>query len=392
MLGIGSTGRIAEQIGEAAVARGHSSFIAYGRQSRPAASNSYRVGGLINTLMHGCESFVADRQGLSSRRATKKLVMWLQKQKPDAVGLHNLHGYYLNYPELFRFLRSEEVPVLWTLHDCWPFTGHCAHYGRFACTKWRHTCQECPMTHYYPRSLTDFSKRNFERKQEAFGGLKNLKIITPSVWLKKEVEQSFLSEYSVSVVHNGVDINRFRPGERSSRAPILLGVANVWTDQKGLSDIGKLRQAIPSSFRIVLIGVSQVQKSRLPVGVEGVAKIKEATDLARWYQRASVFVNPTYNDNFPTTNIEALACGTPVVTYNTGGCAEAVDSHTGFVVEPGDIRSLAVAVQRYVKYVDPNVHTACRRRAVQLFNKLDRFSEYVDVYESFQNDLSTSVV
>jgi len=378
----GSTGRIAEEIGAAAIERGYSSSIAYGRHAQPGTSKYYRVGGLPNALLHGVESFLFDRHGLGSKRATRRLIDWMEVQEPDAVGLHNIHGYFLNYPILFDFLRRTGTPTIWTLHDCWPFTGHCSYFDRFDCLKWQDECYDCPMTQYYPRSLLDFSRRNFNLKRNEFRGLPNLVVVTPSKWLKDNVKQSFLSDYRVKVINNGIDISIFRPAEQCVSDGLVLGVANVWDKRKGLLDFVKLRDLLPSSFRIVLIGVTKSQSRQLPASVRGIERTENIQELVSWYNKATVFVNPTYSDNFPTTNLEALACGVPVVTYNVGGSPEPLNHETGRIVAPDDIKGLGRAIKELAQGDRERISNACRSRAEALFNKDDRFSDYVDLYET----------
>lgn len=382
VLNTGSIGRITEQIGETAITRGHTSLIAYGRQRRESQSMTHRIGGPLDLLSHGVESFLFDRQGLGSRRATVRLIEWLDVERPDAIGLHNIHGYFLNFPFFFDYLKRVNIPIVWTLHDCWPFTGHCSYFDRFNCTKWEHECSNCPMTSYYPRSLVDNSPRNFELKKRTFNGLSELVIVTPSKWLSENVARSFLSGYPVRVINNGVDLDTFRPTKDASAENLVLGVAGTWDDRKGLTDFIKLRSTLPASFRIVLIGVTKAQMRSLPSDIDGIARTESLEKLVTWYQKATIFVNPTYSDNFPTTNIEALACGVPVVTYDTGGSPESLDDRTGRVVPPGDIAGLTAAITDLASRDLRAMAVDCRARAEKLFNKADRFAEYVELYES----------
>ena len=238
------------------------------------------------------------------------------------------------------------------------------------------------MTHYYPRSLLDFSRRNFKLKKSVFRGIVDLVVVTPSKWLKKNVERSFLTPYPVKVIHNGIDLCVFRPAGHPGSDGLVLGVANIWDDRKGLRDFVKLRDLLPHSFRIVLIGVTKSQKSQLPAGVNGIERTESVEELVSWYQNASVFVNPTYSDNFPTTNLEALACGLPVITYDVGGSPEALNHETGRVIKPGDIEGLARAIAELDQGNREAMSTACRSRAEAFFNKDDRFADYVDLYEA----------
>lgn len=383
VLNTGSTGRIAEQIGELAIARGHDSLVAYGRHAQESASRTYHIGNAFDVMAHGAESLLLDRHGLGSRHATRALIDKLNNEKPDIIGLHNLHGYFLNYRLLFNYLRESKTPVVWTLHDCWAFTGHCSHFDRIDCAKWQTECSRCPMTSGYPKSFLDFSKRNFRLKKKQFRGLPVMTIVTPSRWLKGLVGQSFLSEYPTKVINNGVNLNLFRPAKNGQEnRNLILGVANIWSDAKGFRDFARLRELLPPHYCIALVGITKAQQRLLPNGVNGIRKTESITELVSLYQKSVVFANPTYSDNFPSTNIEALACGTPVVTYDTGGSPEAIDESTGRVVARGDVAGMAEAISELGEGDQGVIRGRCRRRVERLFNQSDRFAEYIDLFEA----------
>jgi glycosyltransferase involved in cell wall biosynthesis len=326
-----------------------------------------------------------DKHGLASKKATARFIETIDKLKPDLIGLHNIHGYFLNYPLLFKFIKEKNIPVVWTFHDCWPFTGHCSYFESVDCEKWKTHCEKCPLTRNYPKALMDRSYQNFEDKQNAFLGVQDLKIITPSTWLAGLVKHSFLKSYPVEVIHNGVDLKTFKPKAKESKNDdhIILGVANTWDARKGLQDFIELRKILPLEYKIVLIGLSDKQIKHLPKGIQGIQRTENVEALVDWYNKASVFINPTYVDNFPTTNIEALACGTPVLTYNTGGSPESVDHQTGTVVEKGDIKALSKAVLAMFK--NKETIDACRQRAVEKFNSNERYTDYLRFYEETIN-------
>jgi glycosyltransferase involved in cell wall biosynthesis len=376
----GSTGRIAEDIGVTLIDNGHESFIAYAKADRPSKSHKIKVGNKLDIYDHAIKTLLFDKHGLGSVKATKRLIKDVDSIKPDIIGLHNIHGYYLNYEILFDYIKREDIPVIWTLHDCWPFTGHCAYFERFGCEKWKTQCNTCPLTSYYPKSLVDRSYNNYLDKKNAFQGVKNLKIITPSHWLKNYVEQSFLKDYPVQVIHNGINLNLFKPKVFNfvENEKIALGVASVWHPRKGLKDFEILRKHLSPSFKIVLIGLTKKQISALPEGIIGISRTESIEALVDWYNRATVFVNPTYIDNFPTTNIEALACGTPVITYNTGGSPEAIDKNSGIVIEKGDIVKLAQSIESMQK--NKETIAKCRKRAESLFDSKQRFLDYLNLY------------
>jgi len=384
----GSTGRIAEEIGRLLIKNGHESYIAYGRGNRPSASKLIKIGNNWEQELHGLQTRLFDRHGFGSRLATEKFIKEVRRFNPDIIHLHNIHGYYLNIEVLFSYLRSVNKPVVWSLHDCWPFTGHCSYFDFVRCDKWKMQCYACPNKHGYPSSwLLDRSKNNYIRKKELFTGLRSLTFVSPSNWLARNIKESFLRDYSVQVVYHGVDIKVFKPSSSLikkqyglSKKRVVLGIANVWSRNKGLDDFIRLRNRLPTEEVIVLVGLNKKQLKNLPAGVVGITRTENAEVLADFYSAADVFVNPTYADNFPLTNIEALACGTPVITYNTGGSSEAVDEETGIISEKGDIDGLCESIQSILGKGKKYYSDSCRKRASELYNAEDRYGEYLELY------------
>ena len=390
----GSTGRIAEDIGQLLLKEGHESVIAYGRSANKSKSNIIKIGKRIDLFFHLALTLLFDRHGFGSNTATKLFVKQLKDNKPDLIHLHNIHGYYLNIHVLFEFIKEFKIPIVWTFHDCWPFTGHCSYFDAVNCYKWQQQCKKCPNLRAYPKSwFFDNSKINYNQKKSLFADIENLTIITPSVWLAKHVEESFFKGCRVKVIYNGIDLDVFKPQDHSNiykkfnipEGKMILGVASKWDKRKGLSDFKRLRSVLPAEVIIVLVGLSEKQLSALPKGIIGIIRTDNIAEMALLYNCASVFVNPTYVDNFPTTNIEALACGTPVVTYNTGGCSESVDNATGFVVKRGDLSELITAINTALLNGKDHYKTACRNRAIRLFNKIHRYRDYIDIYHGIMN-------
>lgn len=378
----GSTGHIAEDLGEEAMKNGWKSYIAYGRNPRPSSSMAIKIGSKFGIYLHVMLTRFFDRHGFGSYFATKQLVRKIKEVNPDIIHLHNVHGYYLNIKVLFSFLKTLDIPIVWTLHDCWSFTGHCSHYAAVGCNKWQTKCFRCPQKKQYPKSFIDNSNRNYFDKKSIFSGIKNLTIVTPSEWLAGEVKKSFLKKYTVKVVNNGINLNIFKPSKSSHCEKIILGVASTWTERKGLFDFYKLAEILPPEYKILLVGLTEKQIKALPEKIKGITRTESAAKLAELYSSAAVFINPTYEDTFPTTNLEALACGTPVVTYRTGGSPEKiVDGKNGFVVEPGDIDSVCDCVKKIIaggkqKFTDYILDSQQKE-----FDKKNFVKKYFEVYE-----------
>ncbi|MBR5912355.1 MAG: glycosyltransferase [Bacteroidales bacterium] len=380
----GSTGKIAEQINQAAAHRGWKTYLAYGREVNPSQSELIHVGNKASQAIALAEARLFDNDGLSNRRATQRLVKTIMAIKPDIIHLHNLHGYYINYRILFEYLNTTNIPVVWTLHDCWTFTGHCAHFVEVDCGKWINGCERCPLKKSYPTSWGfDRSSRNFQLKKQSFASNKNLHLIAVSQWLAGFVKHSFFHNVDLRVINNGIDLNVFKPTKFEKKKKFrILGVSSVWTRSKGLFDVFRLRELLnEDEFEIMLVGLSDEQIKSLPQGVMGIARTNSVEELVDYYSSADVFVNPTYGDTFPTTNLEALACGTPVITYRTGGSPESVGVETGMIVEQGDVSAIVDAVKTVQSLGKTHFANACRNRAEQLYNREERYNEYVELYE-----------
>lgn len=379
----GSHGKIAEEIGQLAMRKGWRSVIAYGRSANPSQSELIRIGGDFDIYEHAIESYLFDNHGLASRCATKRFIQQIKEINPDIIHLHNIHGYYINYRLLFEYLNTTNIPVVWTLHDCWCFTGHCTHFEYDNCFKWTSGCSKCEHKKVYPQSLfLEKSDRNYSKKKKSFTSLTNLTLVPVSEWLGKYLRSSFMKEQKIRVIHNGIDLNIFRPFNRKKDKDLIevLGVANNWRMRKGLPDFIELRKLLPEQFRITLIGLSNKEISRLPAGIRGINRTTSVEELVSFYNKADILVNPTYEDNYPTVNLEAMACGTPVLTYETGGSPEAISPETGWVVKQGDISAVAKIVKDLPEdnYI---MRKNCRRRAEEQFDKDLCFEKYLSLYE-----------
>lgn len=352
--GIRSTGRIVTDLAEKYMADGHECRIAYGREAAPKKyeSVSYRIGTDTNVKINALAARIFDNEGFNAKKATERFIKWANNYDPDVLWLHNLHGYYINIELLFEWIKTRPaMKVKWTLHDCWAFTGHCAHFSYAGCTQWKEFCYKCAQRKEYPQSvLKDNCKSNFQRKKQCLSGVGDMTIITPSHWLAGLVKQSFLRAYPVEVVHNSIDKSVFKPTESSFRTKyglqdtmLVLGVASVWNDRKGLSDFIKLSQMLNHNFKIVMVGLTKKQIEAMPKNILCIERTNSKAELAEIYTAADVFVNLTYEDTYPTVNLEALSCGTPCLTYRTGGSVESVEKDC--VVEQGDLASLVLKIE-----------------------------------------------
>lgn len=397
----GSTGKIARQIGKTAAKNGWRSNIAYGKGRRDInivefENNFFGFGNKLNYISHAVQSRILDNHGLGSKLATRSLCDFILKIKPDIVQIHNLHGYYVNFKLLFKTLKKINVPVVWTFHDCWPITGHCVYFDYVGCDKYKTKCHSCPQIRSYPESyFIDRSSKNFDIKKQIFSNYENLTIVVVSNWLNKIINQSFLSNKEIITIHNGIDLSIFKPKTDITKIRskydiqqkyILLGVANNWWEpRKGLKDFFLLHKIIDSNYKIVLVGLTEKEKKDLPDGILGICKTESIEQLAEIYTMSDIFVNPTYEDNYPTTNLEALACGTPVVTYDTGGSAESFDSFTGIAVKKGDINELKQSIHKILENKS-NFHTKnCRKFAEDFHDQSNVFPKYVNLYNKILN-------
>ena len=387
----GSVGRIAEQIGESIMDSGWTSYIAYSRNGNQSKSKLIRIGTKFDFYKHAIETRLFDNHSFSSKSATIELVNTLKKIKPDIIHLHHLHGYFVHVGVLFNYFKDCGVPLVWTFHDCWSFTGHCTHFDFVNCEKWKIQCFNCEQKNEYPKSLIfDRSKQNYIMKKKIFTSVKNLIIVPVSNWLEGKVKESFLGSYPCSVIKNGIDLNVFYP--KGTRNPVLeqyriqdkfiiLGVASSWNSKKGLYEFIKLAGMIDESkYTIVLVGLPQNLIKKLPKNVIGIKRTENVQQLADLYSAADVFLNPTFEDSYPTTNLEALSCGTPVITYKTGGSVESVTEETGILIEKGNLNDVIIALEKILSKGKEFYSHKCRETAVLNFDKNLKFKEYLKIY------------
>lgn len=355
--GFGSTGRIAAEKCRELMKEGHDCVLAFGRDSANCQDlATVRIGGDLDVKLHGLRCRILDDHGFGSRAATRRFLAWVRDYDPDVIWLHNIHGYYIHIGALFDYLRGCGKKILWTLHDCWAFTGHCAYFDFAGCGKWKTGCGHCPQKGSYPASiLRDNSRRNYEAKKRLFTGIPNLTLTVPSYWLESRVRQSFLKEYPVEVVYNTINREIFKPTPGNFRErhglvgkTILLGVASVWDERKGLKDFTALSELLDDSCKIVLIGLRQDQIDALPPAILGLPRTNSMEELAEAYSAADVFLNPSTEETFGMTAMEARCCGTEAVVYQDTACEEIVNRFGGIAV-PRGAEHLLAAVQKLTK-------------------------------------------
>lgn len=391
-IGTGSVGRIVEDIHNLLVEKGHTCKIAYGRgkNNRLPESNSIKIGKSRDVLYHIIMARLTDKAGFYSKNATKKLIKKIKEYSPDIIHMHGNYGYYINIEILFEFLSKINIPVVNTLHSCWDFTGHCCYFDYIKCNKWKTNCFDCPQKKTYPESLIfDKSDWNYKKKKELLNSIKTMRIVTPSQWMANLVEESFLKKYPIQVIPNGIDLKIFQPTQSCFREKnnlekkwVILGVANKWSERKGLDVFIKLAMDLPNEYQVVIVGVNKQQKKALPPNVIAIERTNDTRELAEIYTAADAFINPTYEDNFPTTNLESLACGTPVITYETGGSPECITKDCGVVIDKGNYRELYNTIVKldYKKISNNDCINQSKK-----YDKNIQFIRYLNLFEDMYN-------
>lgn len=345
----GSTGTIMMNIHKELLKQGHDSYVVWGRGRNSNNSHEIYMNDKLGVYLHGIYSRITGKTGFASKKSTKKLLKQLDEIKPDIIHLHNIHGYYINIELLFNYIKKNNIKVIWTLHDCWSFTGHCTYFDLVNCNKWKNQCRNCPQKSSYPKSFIDSSSWCYNKKKELFTGINDLTIVTPSIWLSNLVKCSYLNKYSVEVINNGINTNvfkiidkenlKFRKKYHLEEKKIILGVATPWSKRKGFDDFIELSKIIDNNYQIVMVGLNKKQLKNLPDNILGLARTDNVEELVDIYNSSDILFNPTYEDNYPTVNLEAIACGTPVITYNTGGSPESAKLY-GYIVEKNRVEKI----------------------------------------------------
>lgn len=355
--GFGSTGRIAAEKCRELMREGHRCVLAFGREKANCDDiPTVAIGSSLDFKVHALRNRIFDDHGFGSKSATAQFLSWVRQYDPDVIWLHNVHGYYIHIGLLFDYLRTCGKKIIWTLHDCWAFTGHCAYFDFVGCDKWKTGCESCPQKKGYPASLIfDNSKTNFQKKKALFTGIPNLSLEVPSHWLEDRVKRSFLKDYPVEVRYHTIDREIFKPTPGDFREKygleekkIVLGVASVWDGRKGLEDFIQLSDMLPDDHKIVLVGLSDSQIAALPGKILGLPRTNSMRELAEIYSAADIFVNPSTEETFGMTAMEARCCGTEAIVYKNTACEEIVNRFGGIAVERG-AENLYAAIEKRMK-------------------------------------------
>ena len=386
----GSTGNIMLQLQECCKSNGMKMLVAFPKSRsnmKKRVANSIYIGSILSRNIHLQLSNLTGYNGTFSYFSTLNFLRKVKKYNPDIIHLHNLHNGYINLPLLFTYIKKNNIPTVWTLHDCWSFTGQCPHFTLAKCDKWKNGCYDCTQYREYPESLVDRTKTMWKLKKKWFTGVKNMTIVTPSQWLADLVKESFLGKYPIKVINNGIDLNVFKPAKNNFKEKygienkhIVLGVSFGWGYRKGLDVFIELSKQLGESYQLVLVGTDVSVDKQLPKNIISIHRTQDQKELAELYTAADVFVNPTREENYPTVNMEALACGTPIVTFKTGGSPEILDNTCGVVVDCEDTSSMKKAI---IDICENGIFTedACLRRS-RSFKARVLFDEYIDLYNT----------
>ena len=362
------------------------SYIAFGREARESKSKLIRIGGSIGVNLHALASKFLDCHGLCSKHATRSFLKQLDEIKPDVFHLHNIHGYYINYPMLLRYLKEHNIPTIITMHDFWLMTGHCAYINK-SCDRWKTGCGNCPRLDQYPASKIDRSARNWQLKASLFIDMPNVTLVPVSYWLGRYVAESLLKNVKQNVIYNGIDTNVFKPfdGKASVKCVdwskfTIMTIATRWTEANGYQDVMKLSSILPDNCQIVMVGLDEQQMSNLPKNIIGFRKTESFTQLQELYTESDVIFNPNREVTFGLVTAEAMACGTPAIVLRDTAGEELVDEQTGYVID--SVEEVPELIST-INQVDKNfMSKACRDRVIELFNAEKQFQKYIDLYKA----------
>lgn len=395
-LNTGSIGRIVEDIGAVAQSQGWDVWVAHGpRYVNNSSLKTYQICSRGEELLHVVQTRLLDGYGLGCTLATRRLVEKIEEIKPDVIHLHNIHGYYLDIRVLFSFLKKANIPVVWSIHDCWSFTGHCAHFDVVGCQRWKVGCYDCPRKRKFPQSyLLERSQRNYELKKALFTSVPNLTLVPVSNWLKGLLEDSFFyncSNVEMKTIYNGANLSSFSPCGNDLNIQtqkkygiegkfVAIALASKWGNEKGWSDYLRLSQILPNDMMVILVGVSKEQKRMLPQNIIGVERTDSIQELVTLYSMSDVLLSLSILETFGLTVVEGYACGIPAIVYDRTASPEMVSEDTGYVVSAGNVYEVVDCMRKIQSKGRYFYRDKCRKKAEQQFNVVKQYQMFVDLY------------
>lgn len=378
-----STGKIVHDLAHELIKSGHQARVLFGRGEPVNNDVALRIASVWEVYFHALMTRLTGLVGIFSYFATRRMIREIKKFKPDVIHLHELHGYYVNYSKVVRFLKISNIPIVWTFHCEFAYTGKCGY--AYDCEKWKSECSSCPQIKEYPSSLYfDFTRYMFNEKRKDFDGFNNLTIVTPSAWLARRVKQSFLSDCDVRVIHNGIDTQsifypRLSNTQSESKKTVLAVAPDIMSERKGGRWVLELARRFSDNVEFIMVGVVG-DVDGVPSNVRLVDRTNNQNELADYYSDADLFLICSKRENFPTTCLESLACGTPVVGFDEGGTAETAPGRLGHFVPFGDVSSLELAINDYFAGRSEIDQHECRNFAEQNYSKQAMYSNYVRLY------------
>lgn len=389
-VGTGSVGRIVSDLYYGIKESGNECKIAYARGNigQINKEDTIKICSNFEIYKHALLTRLFGRTAFWSKRSTKKFLKEIDKYAPDIIHIHGIYGYYINMEVLFNYIKRKKIKLISTLHSCWDFTGHCCYFDYINCDKWKYKCNHCPQIKSYPKSYIDITSKNFEKKKNLYLKLDECIIVTPSQWLTNLANQSFLNKHIIMTINNGIDTNVFKPtyddyvlkkyGIDKNKKGVLC-VANIWDKRKGLSDAIELLEYLPDNIQLIIVGIDKKQLNNVPTNIICIPRTEDVHELTTLYTFASIFFNPTYEDNYPTVNLEAIACGTPVITYDTGGSGEVVKAtQFGEVIKKKEYKR----VIELLNYKFNNANNASLKITKDI-SKESMVKNYIKLYQSF---------
>lgn len=377
-IGTGSVGRIVKDLYTGIIENNDECKLAYvdGNTDGIKSEDLYKICNNVEIKKHALFTRMFGKTSTYSVSTTRNLINFISAYKPDIIHVHAFYGYYINMEMLMEYISANNIYLISTLHSCWDITGHCCYFDLIGCDKWENGCFDCHNIKSYPRSYIDNTAYNFSHKAKLYEVVERCTIVVPSKWMHNLVRQSHLSKKHCKVIYNGIDLSKFNCGGKTKKDKIILSVGNGWGKRKGFDDLLELDTVLPEDIKLVVIGVTKKQSKMFSKNVVCIERTDSVKSLIEWYSKATVLFNPTYEDNYPTVNLEAIACHTPVATYDTGGSPETLkEMKYGKIIKRRDYVSLIEYVnlihEGEIVYDFSNIYDISKEKMV---------GEYISLY------------